>query len=113
MPDRVDRMHRDASPLSELHAKGSCAPMGAESRSPPSLRRLDDETDLHAAVVPALVVDLEDTDSARAPGRCEMRAAARLAIEPDDLDDAHAAVRGGRGRHRAAADQTGLGRERL
>src|SRR6266850_6983545 len=77
----------------------------------PVASRLVDEADLHAAVVAALVVDLEDADAARAAGGREMRAAAGLPVESDDLDDAHAAVGRGRRRHRAATDQPGLGRE--
>src|SRR5258708_37348844 len=46
-----------------------------------------------APIVPALVLDLEDPEPARGPGRAEMRAAAGLAIEADDLDDANFAVR--------------------
>jgi len=42
-----------------------------------------------------------------------MRAPARLAVEPDDLDDAYAAIGRRRRRHRAASDQSGLSADRL
>jgi hypothetical protein len=57
--------------------------------------------DAHASVVAALVVDLEDAERTGLRGRRQMRAAARLSVEPDDLDDAHGAVGRGRRRHRA------------
>src|SRR5712691_5104624 len=66
------------------------------------------ETDPNATVVAALVVDLEDPHGPGAARGCEVRAAAGLSVEPDDLDDAHQAVGVRWRRHRAVADQARL-----
>src|SRR2546423_15645768 len=59
--------------------------------------RLVDEADLHAAVVAAPVVDLEDAHGARAARGRQVRAAPPLAVEPHALDDPPpAGRRGGR-----------------
>ena len=47
----------------------------------------DLERDFDAPVAAALVVDLDDSGGARAPRRSQMRAAAGLPVESDDLDD--------------------------
>src|SRR5436853_7762551 len=70
---------------------------------------LSAKPDPYPSVVATLVVDLEDADGRRASGRGEVRAAAGLAVESDDLDDADLAIGCRRRRHRAAADQATLG----
>src|SRR5450432_2583031 len=66
------------------------------------------QADADAAIVTALVVDLEYADLRRGAGRGEMRAAASLAVQSRYLDDADLAVRRGRRRHRSAADEAVL-----
>ena len=63
----------------------------------------------NAAVMAAFIVDLEDADRGRSPRRGEVRAAASLAVEAGNLDDANLAVRRRRRRHRTTTDQAMLG----
>lgn len=85
-----------------------CVLHGVRLRYWPPTSSRGREADPTASVVATLVVDLEDPHGPRAARGREVRAAARLAIEPDDLNDAHHAVRVGGRRYRAIANQPGL-----
>jgi hypothetical protein len=67
------------------------------------------QADPHPSVVAPLVVDLENPDGPGAARGREVRAAARLTVEPHDLDHAHEAVRVRGRRHRTVADHARLG----
>src|SRR6185369_3577734 len=63
------------------------------------------KADADAPVVAALVFDLQDLHFRDIAQRIQMRTAAGLAVEADDIDDAHLAVLGRRRRYRAAAQK--------
>src|SRR5262245_65183188 len=67
------------------------------------------EADLDAPVVAALVVDVEEPDRWRLARRRQVRAAARLAVEPGDLDDPDRPIGLGRWRDRSAPEEPALG----
>src|SRR5881394_721265 len=66
------------------------------------------EADAHASIVPAFVLDLEDANGARRSGRAEVRSAAGLAVEADDLDDADLSIQRRWRRDRLGPDQAWL-----
>src|SRR5690606_7411767 len=63
------------------------------------------QSDAHPAVMAALVVDLQDPERPRGACLAQVRPAAGLAVQPDDVDDADPAIGRRRRRDRLGTDQ--------